>query len=104
VTEDGRAYAEDLLSNARRHRRKIDGTITRHLENWEIGRLGTIERAILRLAVAEIIYLRETPVQVILDEALRLGHRYGAEGASKLINGVLDPIAREERKKGLSAR
>lgn len=104
VTEDGRAYAEELLADALRHRRKIDGTITRHLENWEIGRLGAVERAILRLAVAEIIYQRETPVQVILDEALRLGHRYGAQGASKLLNGVLDPIAREERKQGPRVR
>jgi N utilization substance protein B len=96
-TEDGRRYAEMLVHECVRHRRKIDNALRRQLENWELERLAAVERAILRMATAEILYVPETPVQVILDEALHLAHRYGADGAAGLVNGVLDPIARSQR-------
>lgn len=98
LTEDGRDYAQRLLDAVRRHRRKIDNAISKQLARWDLTRLGTVERAILRLAAAELIYLRDTPVHVVLDEALRLAHRYGDEGAAGLLNGVLDPLARSERR------
>ena len=59
--------------------------------------MGAIERAILRLATAEILYCADTPAQVILDEALHLAHRYGDDAAPAFVNGVLDPIARATR-------
>ncbi|MCK4303912.1 MAG: transcription antitermination factor NusB [Candidatus Eisenbacteria sp.] len=97
-TEDGRAYAERLVRQSVQHHRKIDNAICKRLENWDLNRLGALERAILRLATAEILFFRDTPVEVILDEALRLGHRYGDEGAPAFLNGVLDPIAHGERR------
>ncbi len=96
-SEDGRAYLEQLIEACVRHRRKIDNTIRPRLQNWELERLGAVERAILRLATAEILYCADTPAQVILDEALRLAHRYGDDAAPAFVNGVLDPIARGAR-------
>jgi N utilization substance protein B len=103
-TEDGRDYAEELVERCGRHRRKIDNAIVACLQNWDLARLGAIERAILRLAAAELLFMRTTPAQVILDEALRLAHRYGEDRTSAFVNGVLDPVARRERKAELSAR
>ena len=98
LTEDGRAYAQRLLAAVSGHHRKIDNAVSKNLAHWDLGRLGAMERAILRLATAEIMYLRETPMKVVFDEALRLTHRYADEGAAGLVNGVLDPIGRRERK------
>ncbi len=102
-TQDGRDHAVALIDACTRHRRRIDNTIRAHLENWDLERLGCIERAILRLATAELLFVRATPAQVVLDEALRLAHRYGDEGAAAFINGVLDPIAHRVRRAELKA-
>lgn len=102
-TEDGRTYAEVLMDRCVRHRRKIANRIESFLENWDLQRLGFVERAILRLATAEMLFFRDTPAQVIMDEALRLAHRYGGDGAAGFVNGVLDPIARRERRMDLQA-
>jgi N utilization substance protein B len=96
-TEEGRRYAEALLRAASRHRARLDETLQAGLENWDLARLGAVIRAILRLAAAELLYLKETPARVVLDEALRLAHRYGDEPSAAFVNGVLDPVARRAR-------
>lgn len=98
-TEDGRRYGEELVTNYARHHRRIDGFIARALANWSLDRVGAVERAILRLGAAELLYVRDTPVRVILDEALRLAHRYGDGGSPSFVNGVLDSIAHESRRR-----
>ncbi len=100
-TQDGRDYAEALTARCVSHHRRIDNALRNHLQNWELGRLGAVERAILRLATAELLFVRDTPAQVILDEALRLAHRYGDPASAAFINGVLDPIAHQQRKSEL---
>ncbi len=97
-TEDGRAYAAALVDHCIHHRRKIDNALRRFLKNWELSRLGAVERAILRLATGELLYETETPAQVILDEAIRLARRYGDDASGGFVNGILDPVARRERK------
>jgi N utilization substance protein B len=97
-TEDGRNYGERIAGEYARHHRRIDHLIARHLARWSLARIGAVERAILRVASAELVYLRDTPARVILDEAVRLAHRYGDPDSASFINGVLDPIAREARR------
>jgi len=102
-TQDGRDYAAALVDHYGRHHRRIDNAITAQLENWNLVRVGYIERALLRLATAELLFMRDTPAQVVLDEALRLAHRYGDEAAAPFVNGVLDPIAHSARRAELKA-
>jgi transcription antitermination protein NusB len=96
-SEEGRSHAEALIAAYRRHRRRIDRILQETLNRWDLARLGAIERALLRAAAAEILYLPETPAPVALNEAVRLAHRYLDERAAGFVNGVLDPIARRER-------
>ncbi|MBD3237168.1 MAG: transcription antitermination factor NusB [Candidatus Eisenbacteria bacterium] len=103
-TEDGRAYAARLIEAFRAHRDQIDAVIAARLEHWDLRRLGAIERAILRLAATELLHLPDTPARVVLDEALRLAHRYGSERSASFVNGVCDPIARDTRARELEAR
>ncbi len=102
-TEDGRAYAERLMEECLRHRRKITNTLTGALENWALPRVALIEQAILVLAAAELLFVKETPARVCLDEALRLAHRYGDDATPGFVNGVLDSVAHRARKAELSA-
>ena len=103
-TEDGRGYAERLLRAATAHRKRLDATLADVLENWELSRLATVIRAVLRLATAELLYLKETPARVVLDEAVRLAHRYGDDQSAAFVNGVLDPVARRVRAGELERR
>lgn len=96
-TEDGRSYAAELVTRYLQQREQVDRLIVEHLENWRFDRVGAVERAILRLATTEILCFEETPARVILDEALRLAHRYCDDGSAAFVNGVLDPIARMAR-------
>ncbi len=97
LTESGRRLAVALVAAFCGHRRRIDNRISARLENWVLARVGAVERAILRMATAEVLYEPETPAQVILDEALRLAHRYSDPDGVRFVNGVLDPVARETR-------
>ena len=96
-TEEGRRYAEALLRAVSRHRTRLDETLQAALENWDLTRLGSVIRAILRLGAAELLYFKETPARVVLDESLRLAHRYGDDSSAAFVNGVLDPIAHQAR-------
>lgn len=101
-TEEGREHARRLVHGFLEEAARIDAAIGRALEHWELDRLGAVERALLRVAATELLLLPEVPAAVALDEALRLAHRYGSEGSSRFVNGVLDAVAREARPQELA--
>ncbi len=98
-TEDGRDYAAKLISYCENEAGRIEEVIVKSLQNWDFSRLGVIERSILRLSVAELLFCPAVPKEVIIDESLRLAHRYGEDETAGFINGVLDSVARIEREK-----
>jgi N utilization substance protein B len=73
---------------------ELDARITATAEGWPADRLGAVERSILRIAVHELEG-GEVPLEVVIDEAVRLAKRYASEDAAKLVNGILGQIARE---------
>jgi N utilization substance protein B len=96
-TSDGRLFAMDLTRGVAVHRERIDLLLNDLLKNWALERVSAVARAILRVAIAEMIAVPETPVLVILNEAVRLANRYGEDGAGGFVNGVLDAAARQVR-------
>jgi N utilization substance protein B len=96
-TADGREYALRLARGAGERREEIDQHLKDLLERWSLERVSAVARAILRLAVSEMLVIPETPVLVILNEAIRLADRYGEEDAGTFVNGVLDAAARRVR-------
>ena len=85
-------YIEKLVNGIIEKRVELDHTIARHLENWSLDRLPSVERTLLRLATFEIIYLDDIPNNVSINEAVVLGNRYGDEKSGKFINGVLSKL------------
>jgi N utilization substance protein B len=73
---------------------ELDARITEAAEGWPADRLGAVERSILRVAVHEL-EAGVVPVEVVIDEAVRLAKRYASEDAARLVNGILGRIARE---------
>ena len=88
-------YAENLVKGVTERRQEIDGYLESTSENWSIERMPYLDRAILRLAVYEMLFVDDVPVSVAIDEAVELAKAYGGEDeSSRFVNGVLGKIAR----------
>ena len=73
---------------------ELDEKINSVSEGWPTNRLGKAELSIMRLAVYEMLYDDDIPVNVAIDEAVELAKKYGADNASSFINGVLAKLAK----------
>jgi len=82
-------FANELFENAAARAEEIDPIISTHAKNWRIERMPAIDRAILRLAIAEL-RTTGTPAKVVINEALELAKKFSSEDASSFINGILD--------------
>ena len=91
-------YAILLIQNTEKHRGEIDGLITKHLENWTLDRLSTIDRNILRFATCELLYFLDIPLNVTINEAIEVAKKFSLEESATFINGVLDKVAKSTRK------
>lgn len=72
----------------------IDDLIKKNLKKWSFQRLANVDKAILRLAVCEILYIDEIPKEVSINEAIDIAKQYGSEESAKFINGILGTIYR----------
>ena len=89
ASERVRGFAHRIFAAAQTHREAIDALLGMCLENWRLSRLTVVVRSLLRLAVAEMIHLRESPHVVVIDEAVSLAREFVDEDAAALVNGVL---------------
>ncbi len=86
-------YLTQLVTGVVLHKQEIDEMIKGNLERWTIERLATVDRNLLRMAVYELLYCKETvPPNVVLDEAIEIAKLYGDDQSSRFINGVLSKI------------
>ncbi|HWP45279.1 MAG TPA: transcription antitermination factor NusB [Blastocatellia bacterium] len=90
-----REFANGLVLGAISHLEEIDDLIKRRAEHWRISRMAVVDRNILRLAIYEFLYEKETPKTVIINEALEIARRFSTFEATQFINGILDAIKRD---------
>ncbi len=88
-------YVKDIVNGVLENQDKIDETISKYLENWDLDRLGKTDRAILRLSTYEMMYY-DTPKVVVINEAVELAKKYSDDKVVKLINAVLDKVRDNE--------
>ena len=94
-----------LLKGVVRRQRDIDPMIDRQLaEGWRLTRIDSIVRAILRAASFELMELAEVPARVVISEYVEVAHAFFEGDESKVVNGVLDQLARKLREGELPAR
>ena len=85
-----RPFVDVLVRAALEHREDIDAAITQISRSWRLDRMARVDRNILRLAVAEMLYLPDIPGRVSINEAVELAKRYGAAESPAFVNGLLD--------------
>ncbi len=86
-------FAKHLTEEAWQRKDEIDAIIKQYAIDWSLDRIGRVDRAVLRLAIAELI-LKETPDSVIINEAVELAKKYSSQEAAKFINGILGSYVR----------
>ena len=85
-------YIRSIVLNATENIEKIDKIIAEKSEGWGVERLSTVNLSVLRLSVAEMLYLPDVPKVVSVNEAVGLAKTYDGEESVDFVNGVLDKI------------
>ena len=88
--------AADLVRRAVAHEGELEGLIAAKATNWEQSRIARIDGIILRLALAEILYVDDIPVRVSIDEAIELAKLFSTEKSFGFVNGILDAIVHQK--------
>ena len=89
-------YAIEIIKTINEQRAIIDEHIASALVDWQVNRLAQIDRDILRIAVAEMMFL-STPDRVAINEAVELAKRYSGEEGHRFINGVLRRVTEQQK-------
>lgn len=89
-------YFEDLLNGVEKHVDELDAAIKPHVDR-EVSQIDPIERAALRLATYELKHRPDVPYRVVINEAIEVTKRFGADHGHSYVNGVLDKLAGELR-------
>ena len=90
-----RAFAEQLICGVAEHLEEIDQSIDKFSTNWALGRMSRVDLALLRLSTYELLFNTEVPHNVVINEAIEIGKRFGTEETASFINGVLDQISKQ---------
>lgn len=93
-SEEAETYLRRLVQTVENHRREIDLTLRRHLKHWDLERLTFLDRAVLRIGCAEILYFNDVPPKVAINEAVEIAKKFGEDRSGKFVNGVLDSVFR----------
>jgi len=89
-------YLEFLVNSIVTNKSFIDQKLITKLKNWKLGRLGVIERNILRVGVSEFYFSKDVPNKVVINEAIELAKKYSTKDSAGFINGILDSIYKEK--------
>lgn len=87
-------FALGLLEGTLKHLESLDSTLKPLLKDWDLKRIGSMERAILRLGAYEMLHT-STKAPIIINEAIELAKAYGEDNAPKLINAILDALSKQ---------
>lgn len=97
TTDEIATFASELVEGYGAQAAEIDALIDSHAKNWDLDRLASVDRNILRIAVFEIMHSesRSVPTSVAIDEALELASTLSTDDSPKYIHGILSAIAKE---------
>jgi N utilization substance protein B len=95
VEPEVREFSDRILATIADTLPEIDARLEALAEHWRLSRMATVDRNILRIAAAEMLYLDDIPLRVSLHEAIRLAEWFGTEESGRFVNGVLDALLRE---------
>ena len=91
-------FTEELVRGTIKYLEPIDKKLSSFATNWELKRMATVDRNVLRMSSFELLYLEDIPAKVSINEAVDLAKKYSGEESGKFVNGILDRIKEESGK------
>ena len=89
---DVRSFSQELVDGVVAARDKLDARIAAAAKHWRLERMAVVDRNILRMALYEMNRSPHTPAAVVIDEAIEVARRFGADESANFVNGVLDAL------------
>ena len=99
-----REFTFNIVKNTLEHINTIDEIIKKAAQHWSIERMAVIDRNILRAATYELVYRKDIPQAVVINEGIEIAKKYSTEDSASFINGILDKIAHSQSKEQIGAR
>jgi N utilization substance protein B len=90
-----RLFADPLIRGVIEHREECDEQIRKHAKNWDLHRMATVDRNVLRLAVYEMLHRPDIPPVVSINEAVDIAKKFSTQDSGKFVNGILDKVKGE---------
>ncbi len=87
-----RPFAEDLARGVVQNLAAVDEKIKGIAQNWDFHRIAVVDRNILRLAIYELLFRKDIPPVVSINEAIELAKKFSTEDSGRFVNGILDRI------------
>ena len=92
VAQELREFVAQLVAGSLLGITELDGLIEKHAANWKLGRMGYVDRSILRMAAYELQNFPETASSIVINEAVELAKQFGTNESAGFVNGILDAI------------
>lgn len=104
VADRYRPHIQRLLEVLEEELPAVDRTVQQVMPNWRLERLAVVDRNVLRIGTAEILFVDEVPGKVAISEGIGLAEKYGGKESPRFVNGVLDAIYQEAAAAGSGER
>ena len=88
-------YIKRVTEEFNKNKKEIDSQIRHFSKGWDIERLVNMDKDILRIAICELLFVKEAPVKVVIDEAVELAKKYSTEDSASFVNGILAKVVLE---------
>jgi transcription antitermination protein NusB len=95
IPADAKQFTRELAEGVEARREQLDEAIARHAKGWSLDRIAPLDRNIMRVALYEVGYRDDVPMEVAIDEAVELAKEYSGADAPAFVNGVLGAAVRE---------
>jgi N utilization substance protein B len=93
--EQTREFTESIVKGVIENRINIDEKIGAYAEHWKISRMGVVDRNVLRIAIYELMFCKDIPAAVVLNEAIDLAKYFSNSDSGRFVNGILDRAVRD---------
>ena len=90
-----RVFADPLIRGTLEHRDECDEIIKKHAKNWDLHRIATVDRNVMRLAIFEMLHREDIPPVVSINEAVDIAKKFSTQDSGKFVNGILDKVKGE---------
>lgn len=98
IDEIDLVYITKLLKGIQDNVQELDSEISKYLKNWKLNRLNKVDLCILRIGAYELLFSKDVPSAVCINEAVELGKKYSDEKSASFINGLLDSLLKNSVK------